>query len=326
MTFSRSLKSVAVTVTGIGVLVGAGTIAGAASSSVAHADPFQITANGGINVRSGPGLDSPVVGTFGGGQRVESTGPAENGWLPVRFMGETAYVSVDYVTSVPRPGGAEPAPEQPAPQEPGNPAGTAWVTTTLNVRSGPGIDNEVVGQLNRGDQVNTTGEVRDGWTQIEHGGGTAWVASRYLSDTEPEPEAPAPAPPVQGPTDPGERPPGITVTGEEGLRPATRKILNDSIHRFPQIRVYGGVRPDPLPDHPSGRALDIMIPSYRSNNALGWEIANYYRAHAAEFDIQYIIFDQQIWSVARNGEGWRWMSDRGGDTANHRDHVHITVN
>ena len=68
-----------------------------------------------------------------------------------------------------------------------------------------------------------------------------------------------------------------------------------------------------------------MIPSYKSNQDLGWEIAKYYRANAKKFNINYIIFAQKIWSVQRNGEGWRSMASRGGDTANHYDHVHINT-
>jgi hypothetical protein len=29
--------------------------------------------------------------------------------------------------------------------------------------------------------------------------------------------------------------------------------------------------------------------------------------------------------VQRSSEGWRWMEDRGSTTANHYDHVHVTV-
>ncbi|MDO5736583.1 MAG: hypothetical protein Q4P15_08920 [Propionibacteriaceae bacterium] len=75
----------------------------------------------------------------------------------------------------------------------------------------------------------------------------------------------------------------------------------------------------------SGRAVDVMIPDHKVNNALGWEIATYYRTNAERFNITYIIFDQKIWSAARDGQGWRSMAGRGGDTANHKDHVHINT-
>ena len=54
-------------------------------------------------------------------------------------------------------------------------------------------------------------------------------------------------------------------------------------------------------------------------------LAAYAKAHASELGIDYIIWYQRIWSVARAAEGWRPMEDRGSDTENHRDHVHINV-
>ncbi len=331
----RHVKSTRVIGIGLGALVSGSTLLGA---GIAHADPVQVTANGSVNVRSGPGTDTEVLGTFGKGQRVDTVGSEEGGWVPVRFMGGTGYIKADFVkhvgsdgtvTDAPEPSAPEPeTPDQPqapapAPNQPSaeNAAqqtepGVAYTTTELNVRSAPSAASNRLTTLARGTEVSTTGRTQDGFTQINHGGGTAWVSSQYLSDSRPAPAAPAPRPVGDS---------KVTVTGEKGLQPNTRRVLEESKQRFPQIKVYGGVRPDPLPDHPSGRALDIMIPDYRANNALGWEIANYYRAHASEFGIDYIIFDQQIWSVARDGEGWRSMSDRGGDTANHRDHVHITV-
>ena len=36
--------------------------------------------------------------------------------------------------------------------------------------------------------------------------------------------------------------------------------------------------------------------------------------------VSYAIWDQRI----NTGSGWEGMEDRGGDTANHRDHVHIS--
>ena len=36
--------------------------------------------------------------------------------------------------------------------------------------------------------------------------------------------------------------------------------------------------------------------------------------------IEYVIWDQRI----NSGSGWEGMEDRGGATANHEDHVHIS--
>ena len=49
------------------------------------------------------------------------------------------------------------------------------------------------------------------------------------------------------------------------------------------------------------------------------------RADASELGVSYVIYAQRIWSVERGGEGWRGMSNRGSSTANHYDHVHVSV-
>ena len=38
-----------------------------------------------------------------------------------------------------------------------------------------------------------------------------------------------------------------------------------------------------------------------------------------------MIWDQHIWNNERSGDGWRYMANRGSDSANHKNHVHITV-
>lgn len=81
-------------------------------------------------------------------------------------------------------------------------------------------------------------------------------------------------------------------------------------------------------EHPLGRACDFMISSGAPNARevqLGYDIANWAKANAGRLGVQYVIYRQHIWSPARDGEGWRQMEDRGGLTANHYDHVHISV-
>lgn len=306
MGLKQRLKSAAVLGAGIGLVATTGLFVGGAAA--AHADPVQVTGDW-VNVRSAPGLDAEVVGSFGGGQRVDSLGPEENGWVPVRFMGDTAYVSAEYLKPVGE--GGDDGGDDGGGEETGE-AGTAWATVRLNVRSGPGTNHPSVGMLNAGDQVETTGKTANGFSEINHDGGTAWAATQYLSTEEP---APTP-PPGGGGGDP------ITLPG---VVPSINQIVAESQNRFPQIETYGGVRAGGG-DHGAGKAVDIMIPNYRSNSALGWEIAEYFKANAAQYDIKYIIWEQQIWSVQRSSEGWRPMEDRGSDTQNHYDHVHISVN
>ena len=47
--------------------------------------------------------------------------------------------------------------------------------------------------------------------------------------------------------------------------------------------------------------------------------------HAETLGIDYLIWQNQIWSTARAGEGWR-PYERGTDvTTRHDDHLHVTV-
>ena len=57
----------------------------------------------------------------------------------------------------------------------------------------------------------------------------------------------------------------------------------------------------------------------------GWEVARWLRANAGRLGVSEVIHAQKIWTVQRSSEGWRSMSDQGNATANHYDHVHVSV-
>ena len=63
-----------------------------------------------------------------------------------------------------------------------------------------------------------------------------------------------------------------------------------------------------------------------SDVGLGTAIAEFLRAHACRRSHLYdVIWRQHIWTPERASEGWRSMSVRGSATANHYDHVHVSV-
>jgi len=83
-----------------------------------------------------------------------------------------------------------------------------------------------------------------------------------------------------------------------------------------------GYRNDPAAeDHALGLALDFMV---YTDAAKGQALADYVVAHASEVGLHYAIWQQRIYNVTRAAEGWRLMPDRGGITANHFDHVHVS--
>lgn len=73
--------------------------------------------------------------------------------------------------------------------------------------------------------------------------------------------------------------------------------------------------------HPVGLALDFMT---EKDMAKGQSLADYARANASAYGITEVIWNQKIWTVARAAENWRAMPNRGSDTANHKDHVHVS--
>jgi hypothetical protein len=59
-------------------------------------------------------------------------------------------------------------------------------------------------------------------------------------------------------------------------------------------------------------------------SAIG-DIAAWAQANASRLGIMYIIYRQRIWDVRMASSGWVPMENRGSITANHYDHVHISV-
>lgn len=115
----------------------------------------------------------------------------------------------------------------------------------------------------------------------------------------------------------------FTGTGISGLTYDARRVFVSVMNNFPQITSVIGVRPDSIPDHPSGRAVDFMIPGWDgSGRAIGDAIVDHVQAHAGTWNVDYVIWRQRIWTP---GSGWKAMSDRGSPTANHYDHVHVSV-
>ena len=77
--------------------------------------------------------------------------------------------------------------------------------------------------------------------------------------------------------------------------------------------------------HNSGMAVDFMVPV---GSAQGDQLAEYLTKHMDELGVYYIIWKQRFYMPQQNIYGpantWNLMSNRGGVTANHYDHVHVS--
>jgi hypothetical protein len=114
------------------------------------------------------------------------------------------------------------------------------------------------------------------------------------------------------------------IAPENGLQIHTIWVARAISVMFPEIKTIGGYRQDPLPWHPNGLAIDVMIPNYHTDEgiALGNQIAGYALANAKRWGVVHVIWRQGFYP----GIGApSWTADYGNETANHFDHVHIAT-
>ncbi len=104
---------------------------------------------------------------------------------------------------------------------------------------------------------------------------------------------------------------------EQGLQIKTILASRSISAEFPQVTNMIGVRPDAKRWHPSGLAIDIMIPNADSAEgvALGDAILDYAMRNADRFGLQDVIWRGVYYTPAGpSGSGY-----------GHFDHVHITT-
>ncbi|GGF32116.1 hypothetical protein GCM10011519_01910 [Marmoricola endophyticus] len=193
---------------------------------------------------------------------------------------------------------------------------TRFTTDSLDVRVRPAAGAKTVEELEPGTKVTYTGVDEGQFSEIAYKGERRWVTGEYLSKKRPQLSA-AEEGSSMGVSD-GACPSGSDV--ESGLTDAAVKVHRAVCNNFPEISTYLGY--DAHGEHSSGKAIDIML----SDQALGDRVAEFLKAHAAELDLYDVIYRQRIWTPVRASEGWRSMPDRGSATANHYDHVHVSVN
>jgi uncharacterized protein YgiM (DUF1202 family) len=254
-----------------------------------------------LNIRTTSGPNSRTVTEVKKGTALSVTGAIQNGRAQIIYKDRIRWVTARYLTKL--------TSNLPSPPRLPKIIGTRYAAATLNIRSTYADKYRLITEVPRGTELMITGVVKNGRMQIIFEKAVRWVTAKYLSKSAPRSI------------------PSSWLAVERGLKPNAIKVHRAMRARFPQITVYGGVRPSVIPDHEQGRALDCMIPNYQSasGKALGNEAAAWAKANARSLGINYVIWNQHIWNITRDSEGWRFMADRGSDSANHRNHIHITV-
>jgi uncharacterized protein YgiM (DUF1202 family) len=254
-----------------------------------------------LDIRTTSGADSKTVAEVKKGTALSVTGAIQNGRAQIIYRGAVRWVTAKYLTNLTN--------NKPAVPKLPKITGSRYATATLNIRSTSADSYRLIAEVPRGTKLKITGVVKNGRMQIIFEKAVRWVTAKYLSKSVPS-----------------STPPSWRAV-ERGLKPNAIKVHRAARAKFPQITTYYTLRAGVFTDHSTGRALDLMIPNYRSasGKALGYKVAAWAKANASDLGINYVIWNQHIWNVRRDSEGWRYMADRGDDSANHHNHVHITV-
>lgn len=151
-----------------------------------------VTVQGDMNVRVGPGTDYDIVGGATVGQEFGITGTNQDGdWWQIDFEGQSGWIYAPFVTAafsenVPIIGGSmTQTPVPGATTEAATPEAESPLVTILgdlNIRQGPGTDDNVIGGANAGEEFAITGKSADGdWWQIDYNGQSGWVYAPYVT-------------------------------------------------------------------------------------------------------------------------------------------------
>ena len=139
-----------------------------------------------LNVRSGAGTSSSIIGSLSTGDKVSGT--LQNGWLKISYNGQVAYISANCLsnTEVKKPV-VEKKQENNTPAKQENTvqsqAYTGWVNTAaLNVRSGASTSYSIIGSYTMGDKV--SGQLANGWLKVNYNGRSGYISANLLSSKE----------------------------------------------------------------------------------------------------------------------------------------------
>ncbi|MBD2871964.1 N-acetylmuramoyl-L-alanine amidase [Paenibacillus arenilitoris] len=139
---------------------------------------------GSLNVRSEPSLEASIVGGLKKGETVTVT-DEEYGWLRVKSDRVSGWAAGYYLKKVDgRVVTASASDQDDGVQDRSDDTRATVLADTLRIRSGAGLDHEIVGFLTKGDAV-TIIDNRAGWARIQIADGqSGWISERYIEKGE----------------------------------------------------------------------------------------------------------------------------------------------
>ena len=130
-----------------------------------------------LNVRSGKGTDTSIVGTIRNGETVTVLDNSDAGWVKIKTAsGLEGYVAREYLT------GTETPSEPTTPETPSETTTATVNADVLNVRSGKGTDTSIVGTIRNGETVTVLDNSDATWVKIKTSSGLeGYVHRDYLN-------------------------------------------------------------------------------------------------------------------------------------------------
>lgn len=149
-----------------------------------------VTAKEKVNLRSGAGIDFSIVGTLDNGSTLTRTGVGSNGWSRLIYNDKTVYAISSYLTT-------DLSYKAPTASLEDIVAGNTFTSTddnvtakdSVNLRSLPTTDSDVIATLKNGDFLPRTAMSDKGWSRLIFNGKIVYAITSYLTtDTTPKPE------------------------------------------------------------------------------------------------------------------------------------------
>ena len=281
-----------------------------ATTAALPAVKLQATTTAVLAMRQTPSINATSRGDLKVGTVVGMTGTHSGSYSQIVYKEAVAWVLSGYLTAT---GTSTTLPKA---------SGKRYVKVDeVNIRATSAADGAVVDTVTMGTVLVITGVTKKDRSQIIYNGTLRWAYTAYLSKTKPSADAGA------GSSDGG----SLGSDSLDRTNAYAKTIVRTIRAEFPQIKTMYGWRVSSAysSDHPSGRAIDIMIPSYKTSTGkkLGDTIALYLQKNHKKLHIHYLIWRQRSWNVERDTAttAWKKMENRGSDTQNHMDHVHVSV-
>lgn len=165
---------------------GSGSPSGAATGTA--------TTTSALNLRSGPGTSYDVLEVMPAGASVTLTGQSQDDYLSVSYQGTSGWAAAAYLdtsgssgsgTGASSGSGSDSGSGTGSGTDSGTGAATgsgqtATVTSSLNLRSGPGTNYDVIDVMPAGATVTLTGQSQNDYLSVSYQGTNGWAAAAYL--------------------------------------------------------------------------------------------------------------------------------------------------